>query len=184
MALLNWLERSRTLEGRFEQVLLSSALGAGPSETGRIYLERPGRVRWEYEEPERKTAMVVDNRTLVYLPSDQQLLRGELDDDSILPRLLVGGAGFRESFEATVVRDASHDGTTRLALQPRGTAEGVVHATVTVDDESGELLEAEIVDAAGNRMRYRFADWKRNRRLPPGIFALEAPPGTEIVDLD
>lgn len=183
-AFADWMERSRTLEGRFEQVLLSSALGAGPSERGRVYLERPGRVRWEYEDPEPKTALVLGDRTLVYLPADHQVLRGRLEPGSILPRLLAGGTELREAFDLAVADGKTPSDRTRIALRPRGPAEGVVEAVVTVRAGSGELLEADITDGAGNRMRYRFSGWRRNRPLPDGIFALEPPPGTEILDVD
>lgn len=179
-----WMEQTRTLEGRFEQVLLSSALGAGPSEKGRVYLERPGRVRWEYEDPEPKTAMVMDGRTLVYLPADHQLLRGKLEPGSILPRLLAGGTALREAFELAVVEGETRSDRARIALSPRGPSEEVVEAVVTVRTGTGELLEADITDAAGNRMRYRFTGWRRNRALPEGVFSFEPPPGTEIVEVD
>ncbi len=183
-ALRAWLEGSTTLEGRFEQRLLSSALGTGPSETGRLYLARPGRVRWEYESPEPKSALVLDGRTLVHLPADRQLLRGRLEEDSVLPRLLAGGSRFDEGFTVEDLGRGGREGTRALALVPKGSAEGVVKATVAVRERTGELEEAEIVDAAGNRMLYRFSEWRRNRPLPPGIFSLEPPAGTEIVDLD
>ena len=56
-ALQRWLDGTKDLQARFEQSLLSSALGAGPSESGRIYLRRPGRMRWEYTDPEAKIAV-------------------------------------------------------------------------------------------------------------------------------
>lgn len=179
-----WLEGSTTLEGRFEQTLLSSALGTGPSERGRLYLARPGRVRWEYESPEPKSALVLDGRTLIHLPADRQLLRGRLEEDSVLPRLLAGGGRFDEGFAVEVLGPGGRTGTRTLALVPKGAAGGLVKATVTVRERSGELEEAEIIDAAGNRMLYRFSGWRRNRPLPEGVFSLEPPPGTEIVDLD
>lgn len=183
-AFRTWLERSTTLEGRFEQTLLSSALGTGPSETGRLYLARPGRARWEYESPEPKSALVLDGRTLVHLPADRQLLRGRLEEDSVLPRLLAGGSRFDDGFAVEDLGPGARKGTHTLALVPKGSAGGLVKATVTVRDRTGELEEAEIVDAAGNRMLYRFSEWRRNRPLPEGIFSLEPPAGTEIVDLD
>ncbi len=183
-AFRSWLEGSTTLEGRFEQTLLSSALGKGPSETGHLYLARPGRVRWEYESPEPKSALVLDGRTLVHLPSDRQLLRGRLEEDSVLPRLLAGGSRFEESFSVEDLGPGGRKGTHTLALVPKGSAGGLVKAAVTVRDRTGELEEAEIVDAAGNRMLYRFSAWRRNRPLPEGIFSLEPPAGTEVVDLD
>jgi outer membrane lipoprotein-sorting protein len=141
-------------------------------------------VRWEYESPEPKSALVLDGRTFVHLPADRQFLRGRLEEDSVLPRLLAGAGRFDEGFGVEDLGPGRRGGTRTLSLVPRGSAGGLVNATVTVRANSGELEEAEIVDAAGNRMLYRFSAWRRNRPLPDGVFSLEPPPGTEVVDLD
>lgn len=182
-ALREWLEGSRTLEARFEQTLVSGALGTGLVETGRIALERPGRVRWDYEKPEKKIALLLDGRTFLYLPEERQLLRGHLGEDSVIPRLLAGGPSFGEAFE---IREESGGGAgrARVRLSPRGGGAEVAEALLTVRLADGSIAEAEIVDAAGNRIRYAFSDWKRNRKIAAGTFVFEPPPGTEVVELD
>lgn len=182
-ALRDWLEGSRTLEARFEQTLVSGALGTGLVETGRIALERPGRIRWDYEKPEKKLALLLDGRTFLYLPEERQLLRGRLEDDSLIPRLLAGGPAFEEAFE-TREEGGAGGGTTRLRLSPRGGGAELSEALLTVRLPEGSIEEAEIVDAAGNRIRYAFSGWKRNRKIAAGTFVFEPPPGTEVVELD
>ena len=53
-----WLDGTRDLEGRFEQRIVSGAFGAGSTEKGKLALLRPGRMRWDYESPEKKVALV------------------------------------------------------------------------------------------------------------------------------
>ena len=99
-----WLDGTRTLEARFRQTLLSGALGATVSEAGRLYLERPGKLRWDYLEPEKKIALLLGDRTFLYLEDDRQLVRGRLAaDQSLFPRLLAGGERLEAIFSATLV---------------------------------------------------------------------------------
>ncbi|HEX6852909.1 MAG TPA: outer membrane lipoprotein carrier protein LolA [Candidatus Polarisedimenticolaceae bacterium] len=177
-AVESWLKATRTLEGRFEQTLLSGALGTGLTESGRLWIERPGRMRWDYERPERKVALVNGEHTALYLEAEQQWIRGRLGEESeLLPALLAGNKPMSELFTA------SDAGAGRLRLRPREANAGALEEILLVfRRDTGAIEGAEILDAAGNRTAYRFEGWKRNRKLPDGVFAFEPPPGTEFVD--
>ena len=84
-----WLDGTHTLAGQFEQVLISSALGAGLEENGRLYIERPGKMRWDYTSPERKVAIIQGDLTWFYIEEDEQMFLGRLDGEiKLLPMLL------------------------------------------------------------------------------------------------
>ena len=70
-----WLDGTQTLDMRFEQSLVSSALGTTATETGRMYLERPGKLRWDYLDPEKKVALLLGERTALYLEDERQIGR-------------------------------------------------------------------------------------------------------------
>jgi outer membrane lipoprotein carrier protein len=173
-----WLKETRTLEGRFVQTLRSGALGTGLSESGRLWIERPGRMRWDYEDPERKVALVNGEHTALYLEAEKQWIRGRLGEESgLLPALLAGNRPLSELFTA------SDAGGSRVRLRPRESDGGTLEEIVLeIRPDTGAIDGAEILDAAGNRTAYRFEGWKRNRKLPDGVFAFEPPPGTEFVD--
>lgn len=178
--LQGWLDGTRSLAGEFEQTLVSGALGAGLSERGTLYLERPGHLRWDYTDPESKIAIVIGDRTWLYLAEDRQLVRGHLDlDEGLLPSILAGGARLADLFEA---RAEEGRGESRVTLVPRRTAGAVERIVLTCDGRSGEIRAAEILDAAGTRTAFRFSKWRRNGTLPPGLFAFEPPAGTEVVE--
>jgi outer membrane lipoprotein carrier protein len=174
-----WLAGTRTLESRFVQTLVSGALGTGLSESGRLWIERPGRMRWDYERPERKVAIVLGERTVLYLEEERQWIRGRLGEESgLLPALLAGEKPLSALFTASEAGSAS-----KLRLRPREANAGALEEIVLqVRPDTGEIEGAEVLDSAGNRTAYRFEGWKRNRKLPDGVFALEPPPGTEVVE--
>jgi outer membrane lipoprotein carrier protein len=180
-----WLDGTATLEARFRQTLLSGALGTTVSETGRLYLERPGKLRWDYLEPERKVALLLGDRTFLYLEDDRQFVRGRLAaDQSLFPRLLAGGERLEAIFSATLVATPSSGGrgAYRLRLTPKTAPGGLAELTLTLRAGSFAIDGAEVLDEGGNRMTYVLSSVGRNGPLPEGTFSFEPPPGTEVVD--
>ena len=183
--LQGWLDGTRELTCRFEQRLLSGALGTGPLESGTVYLLRPGRMRWEYVEPEAKTALLEGDRTVIYLPEDRQLIRGRLPREGCsIHRLLAGTGRIEDLFSAFLVATprAGGQGAYRLRLVPKEATEGFEEVTLVLRPPAFAIEEAQVLDAAGNRIVYRFSHLRRNRGLPDTVFHLERPPGTEIVE--
>ena len=181
----SWLAGTRTLAAHFRQTLVSGALGTSATEQGRLYLERPGKLRWDYAEPDPKIALLLGDHTFLYLEDDRQYVRGRLGlDQALFPRLLAGrervGDLFRARLTATP-RSGGH-GDYKLRLTPADAPAGLAVVTLTLAPPEFSILAAEVVDAAGNRTVYALDDLVRNRPLPDGIFGFEPPPGTEIVD--
>ena len=180
-----WLDRTSTLDMRFQQSLVSGALGTTASESGRLYLERPGKLRWDYLDPEKKIALLLGDRTALYLEEDRQFVRGRLSaEQGLFPRLLGGRDRIVDLFKASLVATPSTggDGAYRLRLVPQGDHGAMAEVTLTLRPPAYSIVGAELLDEAGNRTTYVFSDVRRNRGLPEGLFAFEPPPGTEVVD--
>lgn len=180
-----WLDETRDLQCRFEQTLVSGALGTGIRETGRLYVKRPGKMRWEYTRPDEKLAVVNDDEILLYLPEDEQMIRGEAAlGESLLPALLSGGDRLTALFLATLVAtpEAGGQGDYQLRLVPRERAEEFEAVTLTLRPPRFSIEAAEVLDPLGNRMRYEFKSLRRNRGLGDELFVFRPPAGTDIVD--
>ncbi len=180
-----WLDGTATLETKFRQSLVSGALHTTTSETGRLTLERPGKIRWDYLDPERKVATLVGDRTMVYLEADRQMTRGRLSpEQGLFPRLLAGKERIESLFSPTLVATPASggDGTYKLRLTAKGAAGAISEITLTLKAPQFAIEAADLVDETGNRTTDAFTDLKRNRNLTPGLFAFEPPPGTDIVD--
>ena len=176
-----WLAGTRELEGAFRQSLISGALGAGVEERGRVYIKRPGRMRWDYRDPERKTAVVSGERTWLYIAEERELTLGRLEEQGrLLPTLLAGERPLSELFEAHLL-EPGRDGSLRLELRPRAAEEEFEHVVVELRARDHAIRSAEVQDAAGNRMLYVFTDLKRNHGLPDGLFRFEPPEGTTVL---
>ena len=180
-----WLDGTQTLDMRFQQSLVSSALGTTATESGRLYLERPGKLRWDYVDPEKKIALLLGDRTALYLEDERLMSRGRLSgEQGLFPRLLAGHDRVGEFFSANLVATPSTGGrgSYRLRLVPKGDPASMGAVTLILRPPAFLIEGAELLDETGNRTTYTFSNVRRNRTLPEGLFAFEPPPGTEVVD--
>jgi outer membrane lipoprotein carrier protein len=180
-----WLDGTQTLDMRFQQSLVSNALGTTATESGRLYLERPGKLRWDYLDPEKKIALLLGDRTALYLEDERLMSRGRLSgEQGLFPRLLAGHDRVDEFFMASLVATPSTGGhgSYRLRLVPKGDRGALGAGTLTLRPPVFLIEGAELLDETGNRTTYAFSNVRRNRPLPEGLFAFEPPPGTEVVD--
>jgi outer membrane lipoprotein carrier protein len=164
--------------------MISGALGAGMSESGKLYLERPGRMRWDYLKPERKVALLDEGKTSLYLEVEQEIILGRLDETSeLLPALLTGEGRIIERFRASVATlpEGEDAGTYGLRLAPLGEAEPFEEVLLLLRPPECGIEAAEVMDAAGNRISYRFRELRRNKGIAERIFLFEPPPGTSVL---
>jgi outer membrane lipoprotein carrier protein len=140
-------------------------------------------MRWDYLDPEYKVALVDGDETRLYLEEDRQFWEGRLDPaESLVPILLAGSRPLSEVFRP--VRVSGPDRGSRkyvLRLVPLEGSESFEEVLLGLRPPQFGLEEIEVLDAAGNRVLYRFRDMKRNAGLPAGVFHFEPPPGTEIL---
>jgi outer membrane lipoprotein carrier protein len=173
---------ARTLDivARFTQSYRSGMLGREIVERGVVSIKRPGRMRWEYKDPEVKL-FVSDGRTFYfYVPSDRQVVVSEQDvRHSLAARLLTGAGGLLDEFEASL-EEPLEEGVLRLRLVPRQPQADVERATVDAEP-GGRIRGVLLEDMQGNRTRFRFEDVRENTGLADRLFRFEPPKGTEVI---
>jgi outer membrane lipoprotein carrier protein len=168
------------LTARFVQVYRSGLLGREVTERGIVSIKRPGRMRWDYKDPEPKT-FVSDGRTFFfYVPADRQVVVRSQDGERSIPSLLLSGKGDILGQFAAEMQTPPGEGLLRVRLTPRKPEPEI--ETVTVDVEpSGRIREIQVDDGQGNRSRFRFDDIRENVGLSDKIFRFEVPPGVEVI---
>jgi outer membrane lipoprotein carrier protein len=172
--------RTADLVGRFTQSYRSGVLGREVVERGVVSIKRPGRMRWEYKDPEAKL-FVSDGRTFYfYVPADRQVIVSEQDTErSLAARLLSGKGGLLEEFEASL-EEPLEEGVLRIKLVPRREQADVERAFLDVEP-SGRIRAILLEDIQGNRTRFRFESVRENTGLPDRLFRFEVPAGVEVV---
>jgi outer membrane lipoprotein carrier protein len=167
------------LTARFVQTYRSAVLGREVVERGVVSIKRPGRMRWEYRDPEPKTFVSDGSTFYFYVPADRQVIVRDQDDERSIPVVLLSGRGdllgqFLPSLET------APPGRRRLRLIPRKPEPEVESVLVEVDGTYG-IRSIEIEDAQGNLSRFRFDDVRSDVSLPDRLFRFEVPRGVEVV---
>ena len=168
------------LVARFTQSYRSGLLGREITERGVVQVKRPGRMRWEYKDPEAKL-FVTDGRTFYfYVPAEKQVIVSEQDArHSLAARLLSGRGGLLDEFEASL-ESPEEEGVLRLKLVPRQPQADVERATVDVEPR-GRIRAILLEDVQGNRTRFRFEAVRENTGLADQLFHFEVPRGVEVI---
>lgn len=181
-------EALRNLSARFEQTTASVTLGGGegadaaPSR-GRVWLAKPGRMRWEYTEPE-PSLVVSDGETLwIYdqvAGEAQRLAVGQGFLSGAALQFLMGEGQVLEAFE--VSGGPCDADRVRLTLVPRRDAT-YERLEVVVDPETGLVQETAVADLFGNVTRVAFHDLEIDGELDASRFRFDAPEGVEVIEL-
>lgn len=163
---------------RFTQTYRSGMLGREIVERGTVSIKSPGRMRWEYRDPERKT-FVSDGRTFYfYVPADRQVIVSKQEGQRSLPALLLSGQGrIADEFDAAL---EEHGGRLLLRLTPHRPQPDVQQVFVEVDGDA-RIVSIEILDVQGNQSRFRFEHIRENVGLPDRLFKFEIPRGVEVI---
>lgn len=175
-------ERHRTLvdlTARFTQSYRSGMLGREIREKGTVSLKPPGRMLWEYRDPEKKTFVSDGRRFYFYVPADRQVIvRDQADARGIPARLLAGTAKIGTDFDIT--EEAGRNGLRRLVLVPR-VADPEVERVLLDVDSAARIRGIVVVDLQGSRSQFEFEDVRENVGLRDGIFRFQVPRGVEVV---
>ena len=131
--------------------------------------------------PETKIALLVDDRTELYLAQEKRLHVAQLSvDDAPLAALLAGTQPLGTVFDVTSLPEQG--GKTRLKLVPRSETSGVQEIVLGLDPATSAVLRVEVLDQGGNRMGYVFSGLKRNSGIADGMFRFKPPRGTEVIE--
>lgn len=175
-------QRHRTLTdltAQFTQTYRSGMLGRELVERGVVSIKRPGRMRWEYRDPEKKI-FVSDGKTFYfYVPADKQVIVRDQAGARGLPTLLLSGQGeIVAQFEAAL--EQGPPGLQRLRLTPRTPDPEIESVRLDVDLRE-RIVAIEVLDVQGNRSRFRFENIRENVGLAERLFRFEIPRGVEVV---
>ena len=173
----------RGLVASFTQTVESAGLPRPQVEKGTLSLLRPGRMRWEYDEPPGKLAVADGRKSYVYLPEERQVLVAPLDLHGTRNGvgLLLGPVDLVGSFEISWGPPTS----TRprpLLLKPRA-ARPEYDQLLLVPAEDHLVRALTIVDPLGSRITYRFDRIRRVETLDDALFRFQAPPGVEVQEV-
>jgi len=168
-----------SLRARFVQSLFDAAGQVVQESSGSMVLQRPGRFRWDYEQPYEQHIVADGSRLWIYDTDLQQVTVKALDNalGNAPINLLSQRRPLTEDFELR--EQPSHDGLQWVELEPRIKDTDFSSITLGIDVEGLKVME--LRDSFGQRTEIRFLDIELNVATRPELFAFEPPPGVDVV---
>ncbi|PYS48898.1 MAG: hypothetical protein DMF68_11705 [Acidobacteria bacterium] len=174
--------RMRGLAAEFEQTY--SAPGVRERrERGRLVLERPRRMRWEYDPKPGKLFIVNGRDVWLYIPADREATHADVNNvsDSRFPFLfLLGQTNLRREFNSiTIVVDGAQADTRLLRLVPRNGSMGLSEIFLEVFAD-GRIVRVKMVGMSGAVSNVALMNVRENFIAPAEAFEFHPPPGVTV----
>lgn len=155
---------------------------------GKLFIKKPGKLRWDYQTPSKRT-YVSDGKTLwIYTPEENQVVKNHWDPSAMALQFLLGRGNIERDFQARSLT-ADEKKTFKITegtwffLTPTTKAEGQITALVVRIDETAQLIsEVWMVDALGSQTHWNFQRLRVNQALADSLFQFKIPKGAEVVE--
>jgi outer membrane lipoprotein carrier protein len=183
-------EKTKDLQADFTQKTTIEGFERPMTSSGKVYIKKPGRLRWNYLEPSAEDIYVQGDDVKVYVPEHKQVLIGKLTHmaASRAPlELLQGAAKLDASFDAepTPGKSRGVGGIRLVTLVPKShdaEAHGTVQRIVVeVFPKTYFIRSLSLYEVSGNVSNFEFSSLQSNIGLDDDLFAPKFPPDVEVV---
>ena len=158
-------------------------MGIKRIESGTLYLQKPGRMKWEYLSPAGKVFVLDGKFAWFYSSGEPQVQRipaKELDDLRSPLRFLLGHTELEKELNSLTLAPGA-DGGFMLAGQPKGLENRVRKISLNVTSD-GAITAMSIEEMDGAMTRFSFTAQQPNTTLPGETFRFTPPKGVPVVD--
>jgi outer membrane lipoprotein carrier protein len=170
----------------FFQESMLKAMQISDTAEGKLVVKRPDKMRWEYSLPDKQT-IITDGQSLwIYRPEDNQVMVGKAPDFFGQGK----GAGFlsdinqiRKSFRIQIL-PAENEAYHRLELTPLKPTTDLSRIVLSVDKKSFQVDQVMTFNSYGDETIIVLTDYQFNLSPDDGLFKLEIPEGTDVVQVD
>jgi outer membrane lipoprotein carrier protein len=183
-------EQTKDLQAEFRQVTRIEGFATPLTSSGNLFIKKPGRLRWDYREPDVQEIYVTGNDLMMYVPQHKQVLVGKLTQmaASQAPlQLLQGAAKLEEHFEAqaTPGGERGEGGIPLVTLIPKEagpeSVRTVARIVVEAQPKTYFIKTVSIHEVSGNIATFQFSNLQSNTGLKGSLFEFAVPAGVEVV---
>jgi outer membrane lipoprotein carrier protein len=169
----------------FEQAYVGGALKRRSVERGTVAIRKPGRMRWDYESPEKKLFVSDGTRMYFYVPADKQVRVSAMPEAGRVPTpiLFLAGRGdlLRDFKVEEVPPPVGATGARALRLRPVRPEPEYDTLTLVVDGTSYAMRQMIVVDAQGGTSTFSFTNLRENVGVADSRFVFTMPKGVDVV---
>ena len=185
-ALQKKIEGIKDFTTDFTHVYEGGVLRKQITERGKLLVKKPGKMRWDYTNPEQKQFVSDGLKMYSYIPQDKQVIVASVpkEDEASTPTLFLAGKGsLTRDFTASIVDPppAMAAGTRALKLVPKARQRDYDWLTLVVDAATLDIRGLQTIDAQGGKSSFSFTNLKENVGVADKEFAFKIPRGVDVV---
>lgn len=181
----NHYNHLRSLQAEFTEVYQGS--GMDRTESGTVWLKKPGKMRWEYRSPKEKLFVSNGKDAWFYVPEDRQARKEsakKLEDVRSPLAFLLGKTKLEKELHGlSLAPDIAPltSGDTVLRGVPTALADQISEIVLEISPDN-RIVRLIVQGVDGASTDYHFSEQKEDVAIGDSRFDFKAPAGTEVVD--
>ncbi|HLW85853.1 MAG TPA: outer membrane lipoprotein chaperone LolA, partial [Candidatus Sulfotelmatobacter sp.] len=176
-----------SLQAQFTEVYRGS--GIERTESGTLWLKKPGKMRWEYRSPREKLFVSDGKDAWFYVPGDRQARKTsarKLEDIRSPLAFLLGKTKLEKELQAlSLAPDIAPLDPENVVLRgvPRALADRVAEVLLEIAPDK-RIARIVINEVDGSVTEYRLSEQRENEQISDSRFQFRPPAGTETIEGD
>ncbi|HEV2992070.1 MAG TPA: outer membrane lipoprotein carrier protein LolA [Candidatus Angelobacter sp.] len=161
--------------------------GMSRTESGILWLKKPGRMRWEYRQPAQKLFLTDAHTAWFYVSGERQAKKASLKnvDDIRSPlRYLLGKTRLEKELTGlSLAPDVApvNAGDVVLRGVPKGMTDRISSVVLEISP-SHQITRIVINEVDGASTDFRFTNVEENVPVQETLFHFEVPPGVQVIE--
>ena len=178
--------RLRTLEAEFTETYRGG--GMDRTESGVLWLKKPGKMRWEYRSPREKLFLSDGKTAWFYVPGDRQARRTpvkKLDDVRSPLAFLLGKAKLEKELQGlSLAPDVTPMIAGDVVLRGVPSAMANLNQVLLEISPDDRIVRIQLEQVDGSVTEFRFTEQRENTEIADQRFEFKPLPGTEVIEGD
>lgn len=161
--------------------------GVSRTESGALWLKKPGRMRWEYHQPREKLFLTDSHTAFFYVPGERQARKTplrNLDDIRSPLRYLLGKTKLEKELKGLSLapdRTPAKAGDTVLRGVPKGMEDRISEVLLEISP-AFQIDRIIIQEVDGAITDFLFTHVQENVAVADSLFRFTPPPGVEVIE--
>ncbi len=170
----------------FDQQSTISAMEITDSASGKLFVKRPGRMRWEYILPEAQIIISDGTDLWIYQPEENQVMIGKA------PSFFAEGKGaaflsdlksIRKEFDVSLAPEDAK-GNPVIKLIPKKKSKDFNEIFLTISKSAATIDRILTKNGFGDETRIQINTYRFNQDLSEDMFVFEIPNGADVLQMD
>jgi outer membrane lipoprotein carrier protein len=154
------------------------------TESGVLYLRKPGRMRWEYNSPAGKIFLSDGKNVYLYSPEDKRVQKRKLKESEDMRAPLaffLGKLNFSKEFKSFEMRAGGPDAW--IIAQPK--SDNLAYEKVEfLATPEGEIRRVRVTGQDQSKLEFTFSNERLNAPVTASLFTFHPPAGVEVVEAE